>query len=359
MRSVLTGAALVGAGVTLCGCGGDPVTTKEPAPTTPAPTPAPVQTAWDNHFAAFGAGAAAGAADKAEERKVALDNIMKDYDANSKIAVFNDKCTGTNRNGYEEYNTEAEIRGFFDALFLELKSNENLDAVGPSSGSPVVFEGDSSAANVFLTWRTKNGIDIETATDSFSFKETDGKAMIAKQNIVVTQPIKTCTDNAVTTPAACTAQEKIDNKVCAGWDNHFTYFDAGCKAASDGAMNSTLMEEALDRIMDDYTEDSIIQVFDNRDKAYSIFDSRAKIRTLFEGLFTDINKAKTTPFDPATNGVEVLVLEVEKDRGVFLVWTSNSHPKATDTFVFNSDGKIIRQNIVVTTKTEGQASVQV
>jgi len=47
----------------------------------------------------------------------------------------------------------------------------------------------------------------------------------------------------------------------------------------------------------------------------------------------------------------VKVLEVDETvNGVFLVWESLSHPKATDTFVFNDDGKIIRQNIVVKTK---------
>jgi len=158
----------------------------------------------------------------------------------------------------------------------------------------------------------------------------------------------------------CTAQENTDNKVCAGWNNHFEAFDAGCKAVKDSAIDATLMTAALDKIMKDYTADSIVQVFDNRGKTYSKFDSEAKIRTMFEGLFTDINKAKTTPYDPNTNGVEVKVLEVEKAfNGVFLVWSSESHPKATDTFVFNTEGKIIRQNIVVTTKTPAQVNVQV
>jgi len=250
------------------------------------------------------------------------------------------------------------IRSFFDALFQQLKSDANIEAIGPTGDKPVVFEGDNSAANVFLTWRAKSETGIDFATDSFSFKTTDGKAMIAKQNIVVTEPNKNCAENAVPDSAACTAEEKNDNKVCAGWENHFKWFDAGCKAASDGEVNEVNMTDALDGIMKDYTEDSIVQVFDNRDKQYSKFDSVAKIRTMFDGLFRDILAAKDTPFD-AADGVTVPLLEVEKDRGVFLVWKSNSHPKATDTFVFNPDGKIIRQNIVVTTKAPARASVQV
>merc|ERR1712204_88787 len=49
---------------------------------------------------------------------------------------------------------------------------------------------------------------------------------------------------------------------------------------------------------------------------------------------------------------------METFSSVFLVWESNSHPKATDTFTFNGD-KITRQNIVVTTKKASTEAEQV
>lgn len=356
LRAVFSGATLVGAGLTLCGCRGG--TEKTPAPT-PAPNPAPseVQTAWDNHFAAFGAGAGSDA--NTDARTEALEKILADYDSESVIATFNDKCPGskdteTSREGYAEYKLENDgIKNFFDALFTQLYQDPATGTTGLTVGpidnpeNPVVLEGSNPEGNVFLTWKTSGLPDaraIKQATDTFSWRIKNGKAIIWKQNIVTTEDGKACpTGDKIADP--CAAEPEL--KLCVGWKNHFDAFGAGTSSTDDSQERA----DALNKIMEDYTEDSIVQVYDNRltnpndaTKAYSKFVGKEQIKGMFTQLFKDITKE-----NPAD--VAVRLLEVEKDfDGVFLVWESASHPKATDTFVFDKDGKIIRQNIVVTTK---------
>merc|ERR1719296_741594 len=358
LRALLSGAALVGAGVTLCGCGNAKTTAgPTPAPTS-APAPGEVQTAWDNHFTAFGGGA--GSAANSAERTKALDDIMKDYDSESVIATFNDKCIGSKdntqeRDGYTEHKFESDgIRNFFDGLFTQLNTAPaaSLTNVGPGGGNPVVLEGTNPEGNVFLTWRTAGlpaDRDIKLATDSFSWKIKNGKAMIWKQNIVTTEEAKACSTETKIANPCVTADPKP--AMCGGWDNHLAAFGAGAGSAADSAART----RALDIIMKDYTEASLVQVHDNTVEdagatAYSKFEGISQIRGMFDELFTAIKAKEQTVGGAPSQGLDVRLLEVEPDfSGVFFVWESFSHPKATDTFVFDSAGKIIRQNIVVST----------
>merc|ERR1712238_363469 len=300
--------------------------------------------------------------------KAALDKIMLDYDDESKVAVFNDKCEGnkdsgsppTKRDGYAEYTTPDEIRAFFNDLFTQLGKLANVEKVGPipavvdpvKPSSPSILEGDKPKGNVLLTWRTKDlpaANEITYATDSFSWQIKGDKAMVWKQNIVVTEPGKAC-ECVVAVASTCPA---TGNKVCDGWKNHLDAFGAGQGFAGDAAV----LETALTKIMLDYTAESIVQVFDHRDEAYNTFNTPEAIKEMFKQLFTDMQAEGR---GAAGTGLAVKLLEVEPTyNGAFLVWESLSHPEATDTFVFNADGKIIRQNIVVQTKVPAGLKVQV
>lgn len=322
-RALFAGAALAGTSVTLWGCGGE--TTAAPFVCQKSDT---VEKAWDNHFGAFG---------KLTE---GLDQIMCDYDEESMISVFNDKCAGGDkREGYAEYKGKAAIRGFFAALFEQLDSMDNVNSVGPGmNNTPVVIPGDAPNGNVFLTWRTSNlegAKEIQYATDSFSFRTVDGQSLIWKQNIVTTEPGKTCEEGGPKT-----VMPDPPTGLYAAWDNHFTAF---------AAFNDSM-------IMDDYTEDSLVQVWDARTEEFSDFKGLEKIQGMFQKLFADIKAAG----QGGDYGITVPLQQVEPAyNGVFLVWTSNSHPKATDTFVFNDAHKIIRQNIVVQTKAGAEATAEV
>jgi hypothetical protein len=331
MRLLVAGLSLAGASVSLWGCGGADDTTGAPTPAPAGPTPAPppynwssVQEVWDNHFGAFA--------------EFNVPRIMKDYDANSQIATFNDACffNETERNGYTVYKGVSQIQGFFQKLFAQLDNKlANVNNIGPSgavaagTGGPVVKEAAEEKiynGNVFLTWRTVDTLanPIDLATDSFSFKIEDGKYLIDYQTIVTTETKAACPANPGQNP------KEGSEPIFAAWKNHFTAF---------GAKN-------LDDIMKEYDSNSIVQLYDNRVQKYEVFETEAAIRGMFDALF----KAITAGAVNSDEGVEVGLLEIEPElNSVFLMWKSNSHPQATDTFIFNGN-KIARQNIVVTTK---------
>merc|ERR1719277_2054732 len=362
--------ACAGASMMLFGCGGGDDSSDD---TTAAPSPTPdtgdVAADWKNHFESFG-----------------------DYDEESKIVVFNDACGGQDGNGklvgYTEITKKDNIKTFFKDLFDQLGrkydpalgSDKVLDKVGPAKdgdeGTPVVKPGNKPEGNVMLTWRTKKDATgaaglkdadwIEYAPDSFSFQTKGGKSMIWKQNIVVTESHSSktgdnCAKTVDATPAngdACKDKTGADSVSClAGlykaWDNHFTAFGcltttaADCKRKDENGAEVSWDTKNYD-IMADYTEDSIVEVFDTREEKYTQYKGLTEIKGMFDALFVAIKNAGTG--DPVNYGIGVLVQEVDPSyNDVFLVWKSNSHPKATDTFVFSDDHKIIRQNIVVQT----------
>lgn len=213
----------------------------------------------------------------------------------------------------------------------------NVNNIGPSgavaagAGSPVVKEAAEASihnGNVFLTWRTVPELakPIALATDSFSFKiRADDKYLIDYQSIVTTEEKSECTAGPGQNPT--TGSEEI----FAAWTNHLTAF----------------AEKNIVTIMQEYDDNSIVEVYDNREKKLDTYAGTARIRAMFEGLFDAITKGAID----GDEGVNIGLLEIEPEHNsVFLAWASNSHPKATDTFVFK--GKMIaRQNIVVTTQT--------
>merc|ERR1719469_10035 len=94
--------------------------------------------------------------------------------------------------------------------------------------------------------------------------------------------------------------------------------------------------------MDDYTEDSLVQVFDSRLNTYAEFKGMDAIKQMFVDLFAALRWSLLTQ-----------MMQIEPDyNGVFFVWSSLSHPKASETFVFDDSHKIVRQNIVVQTKVD-------
>jgi len=321
------------------GCGGSSDdTTGAPSPA-PAPHPAAsVQAAWDHHLKQF--------------VEMDFDKILLDYDEDSQIGVFNDACAGADQEkpkGYTTYKGTAEIKTFFTNLFAQLQQNiSNAHEFGPQNfgkegAGAVVKEATNGVAygNVFLTWRTQNLGDksIDFATDSFSFKKVGENFRINLQTIVVTEPSGKC-DEATQLPGP-----KEGSPLKKGWDNHLK-----CFGARDS--NTSCM-------MDDYTDSSIVQVWDNTQDTYEVFEGLDKIQGMFVSLFAAMAAEAETQGDPTTEGLEVRLLEVDETfSSVFLVWESNSHPKATDTFTFNGD-KITRQNIVVTTKKASTEAEQV
>merc|ERR1712127_462098 len=265
------------------------------------------------------------------------DKIMLDYDDDSVVAVFNDACI--NATGYAEYKGQ-QIKGFFESLFTRLATppvNGTLAVPEFSGGAtnPIVepTTGLDATANVFLVWNSK-GEGVGASTDTFLWKSG---YKIMKQNIV-TDEISQCTSAAQPEQKRTERRLQQSTPIEDAWKNHLDSF---------GGQNLTT-------IMLDYLDTSVIRVFDNNGNLYSTHTGLVEIRAMFSDLFAAINAGAVE----GDAGVEVRQVNVEPEyKSVFLVWKSFSHPKATDTFLFDDAGKIVRQNIAVTTKAGTQAWV--
>jgi len=303
---VVAGAAV---SCSLFGCG-------QPDPEPTPYKPNNVAEAWANHFEAFG------------EQDV--DKILKDYTDASVVQVHNDACSPPEM---AQFTGKTEITDLFVGLFETLTSTPDLDVptFGGASNPTVedaVLPASLDSANVFLVWSAV-GQGIEKATDTFTWTESDGQVVIEKQNIVVTQPAA-C--SGATTPAAPSADP--NSPITQGWDNHFAGFGAQDKGM----------------ILADYTEDSTVQVY-TWGTGYEVFQGLTAIGNMFDSLWADMN-AQTDVNGTIGLGVPAGYPRVEVGfQSVFLTWYSFARPKATDTFLFDSNGKILRQTIVVTTGT--------
>ena len=113
------------------------------------------------------------------------------------------------------------------------------------------------------------------------------------------------------------------------WDNHFAAFGG----------------QDVDKVLKDYTEASVIKVYDQITGELTEFKGLKGVKDLFTGLFKDM---------PDLSGLAAPAIRVEEateDKAgmVFLVWRcpSSGYNHATDTFLFDKDGKIAKQNVVI------------
>jgi len=140
------------------------------------------------------------------------------------------------------------------------------------------------------------------------------------------------------------------------WQNHLQAFGAGVAAGNTVGENKT---KALDQIMMDYTENSVVRVFNNEEDNGEVVthEGIAAIRTMFDTLFTTLDGCGNETANgnlnlPATEGMPqnpVVNENMEDNPGnVFLLWQCPlaGVDFATDTFIFTGN-KIAGQNIVL------------
>ena len=111
----------------------------------------------------------------------------------------------------------------------------------------------------------------------------------------------------------------------ASWDNHFAAFGG----------------QDVDKILLDYTEASVIKVYNQTSGALDEYEGLGRIRECFTGLFESLSD---------TSGLAAPAIRVEEGEGVpagsvFLVWRcpTSGYAHATDTFLFDDEGKIAKQ----------------
>ena len=98
-------------------------------------------------------------------------------------------------------------------------------------------------------------------------------------------------------------------------------------------------------LTEDYTEDSVIIVYDQTSGGKTVFTGLAGVRDCFTSLFARLSDlsdlaAPVSEVNEAANG---------QPGSVFLIWRcpASGYAAATDTFTFDNQGKIIMQNVVV------------
>jgi len=249
-----------------------------------------VQPAWDNHFAAFGS--------------QDVSKVLLDYCEQSKIVVYN-----WHDDTETEFNGISGAKECFTGLFAALPDLSGLAA-------PEIHVEEGNPKSVFLIWRCPSS-GVAHCTDTFLFDDA-GK--------IVRQYIVQLTEGAPAGKAPlCT--EPQGGKVQASWDNHFAAFGG----------------QDVDKILKDYTEKSVIKVYDQITGELAEFKGLKGVKELFTGLFKDLHDtsglaAPAIRVDPGSEGIA---------GSVFLVWRcpTSGFTHVTDTFLFDEDGKIAKQNI--------------
>lgn len=269
--------------------------------------PLPTQAAWDNHFSAFGT--------------QDVEKILIDYSEDSVITTF-DQTTGSKT----VFTGLAGARECFVGLFASLPDCSDLAAP-----VQVVKEASKDApASVFLIWSCPAS-GYSQATDTFIF---DASSKILRQNVVFAyQDPKG--DGSVVAKNDTEAPSGI-GPVHDGWANHFAAFGG----------------QDVEKILLDYVETSEMTVFNHVDGSKQDYTGLAGARTMFEGLFKSL-------FDCSNLGAPIIHVEEDATGGqVLLVWhaAASGYKRATDTFIFDSAGKIMRQHIAVHYEAPGAAA---
>ena len=249
-----------------------------------------VQPAWDNHFAAFGS--------------QDVSKVLLDYCEQSKIVAYN-----WHDNTEVEFNGIAGAKECFTNLFAALPDLSGLAA-------PEIHVEEGNPKSVFLIWRCPTS-GFTHCTDTFLF---DDAGKIVRQTVcILNEGAPACKTPLCTEPQGGPVQ--------ASWDNHFAAFGA----------------QDVDKILLDYTEKSTIKVYNQVTDELVEFKGLKGVKECFTGLFKDLSDL---------SGLAAPVVRVEGASegiagSVFLVWRcpSSGYTHVTDTFLFDEDGKIAKQNI--------------
>ena len=114
--------------------------------------------------------------------------------------------------------------------------------------------------------------------------------------------------------------------VRAAWDNHLSAFEA----------------QDIDKILLDYTDASVLQIFNHRTQTLKTFTGVAEIKVFYEWVYETMSD---------TSGLAIPVIQVtENPKQVYVVWScpSSGVVSATDTFIFDANNTILRQNAAYT-----------
>eukprot|EP00746_Dinoflagellata_sp_MGD_P036075 gnl/MRDRNA2_/MRDRNA2_186503_c0_seq1.p1 gnl/MRDRNA2_/MRDRNA2_186503_c0~~gnl/MRDRNA2_/MRDRNA2_186503_c0_seq1.p1 ORF type:complete len:374 (+),score=70.08 gnl/MRDRNA2_/MRDRNA2_186503_c0_seq1:58-1122(+) len=261
----------------------------------------PVHDAWRNHLPAFGA--------------QDMDKILADYTERSTVTVYNFED-----GSISVFKGLDEIKNCFTGLFENMFQTTDLRAP-----LQVVKEAsDSVPGSVFVVWSAAVSGYLE-ATDTFIF---DSNGKILEQNVAVTYRKKRMFGSPDEVEPAVVAPEG-SGPVHDAWQNHFSAFGA----------------QDVDKILKDYTESSVITVYNQADGSQNVYEGLDGVKKCFTGLFENL-------YDTSDLKAPIQIVQEGGDGGqaeVFLIWSAKAsgYTTATDTFIFDNAGKILQQHVVV------------
>jgi len=178
---------------------------------------------------------------------------------------------------------------------------------------------------VFLVWEAPEAMpSIARAVDGFIF---DDDNMIVSQYIYVTESLefaRRARRRLQEEGSEAMPESGMMTPVAASWDNHFNAFGA----------------QDVSMILEDYTEDSAVQVFQEDTQTVDYFYGLAGVEELFTNLFADL-------WSYDTLAAPQLTVVEDYPGSVFLIWETPEVgvTRAADVFAFSRDGKIYRQYI--------------
>lgn len=156
-----------------------------------------------------------------------------------------------------------------------------------------------------------------------------------KPNNSPTKPNNETTSSPTSSPTDGNGKGPDDYQaktVADAWKNHFDGF-----AAKD-----------VDKIMLDYCDSSVLKAYDFTTKKLTDKKGKAGIREFFTNLFQNLDTAHVNVLNPGEKPDVT-----EKPKHTYLLWEApkSGIVSATDTFIYDPENKIVRQNIAMTTGT--------
>jgi len=208
------------------------------------------------------------------------------------------------------------VRECFEGFFGYMTDISDLAA-------PVVNVQEATsdiAGNVLLIWKVPAS-GVMDATDTFVFDKAQ-PSKILRQNVVLYRE-----DPAGKGVAAEESPPLNGGVVLEGWKNHFSAF-AG---------------QDVPKVLMDYTENSVIHLYNEFSGELIKYEGLVGVEQCFTDMFKNM---------PCLTDVAAPIQHLEEidDGGVLLlIWRvpCSGYKRATDTFIFDKNGKILMQNIVV------------
>lgn len=273
-----------------------------------------VEAAWQNHFAAFGS--------------QNLAAVLEEYTEESIVTEYN-HIGGT----LEVFKGKAEIRGWYIRFFKRLFDLSDLAAPSITITEP---DGDEPGNVLSVFSAPASGLAEATGTFLFDCKERSKRSKgsklsckVSRQNAVVTYRDPRAAGRAPEAGALlpATVEPSSVGPTSVTWS-----LILQCRY-----MNRCKKKNLFKR----YTPKSVINVYNYEDGSHTVYEGLKDIKKYYKSAFDFVNIR--TPVQRIAESPDAAPL------GVFFAWSSDSN-MGTETLISNSQGKVVRENVVIYSK---------